>query len=463
MSTVTASILSLAMVLNSTDTLDTTTETSPLLNNARGEHARWSGIGRLSLPRNEQCIASLVDSRSDDDVAGPAYILTSGHCLDTRNGWVIHDQPAQGSITFNYFADTPDARQVFTLKRTIWSSMQGSDLALVELDATLDEVMATGIQPLLLGPSPAPGSKVVMVGEASNPDSGLRAAQCSERNEATVMQFPWVWRRLKANDCPASAKGASGSAVIDLATGRLVSVLNSISVSSPHNNYAVPVQRVLGCFQQGRANLDLESCNLLPGFQFTQQAPVHFLRRLGPDQEMPTWRLSFNFDTPRYRYKQVRDALECEDATGYSGTIPASENHIDEPIAAEPGRHYLCLVGVQSPEQRPFPALMANALSLPAEVIAAGVPQVHYTIDHHSEGHVEINWQSDQPYLSRYLVKFGPPGRMDCDNPIGYRRALTSSQIIPASRLPATLCSRAIDIDGQVAATRIEHLPAEGN
>lgn len=464
MQAATASILGLAMTLTSSDTPSSNGALPALLNNAQGEHAHWSGIGRLNLHRGDKCIATLIDSRNAEvDTTGPAYLLTSGHCMDLRNGWIIHDQPARGAITFNYFADTADARATFALKRTVWSSMQGSDLALVELDASLAEVMAAGIQPLPLGPSPQPGSAVVMVGEASKSDTGLRATHCTERDEATVTQFPWVWRKLKANDCPAGSEGASGSAVIDQATQRLVSVLNSVDVGQTPTNYAIPVQRVLGCFHQGRADLALDSCPLLPGFQFTQQAPAHLLRRLGANNEAATWNLTFAIDTPRYRYKQVRDALECEDATGYSGTIPAGENRIDDPIATDSGRYHLCVLGVHSPEQRPSAALLANALSLPVEVIPAGLPQVRYTIDRHSQGHARINWQPDQPYLSRYLVKHGPPGRMDCGNAIGYRRALTPSQIIPASQLPATLCSRAIDIDGQVTATTTELLPAEGN
>lgn len=462
MPTLTTALLALAMPWAATTTLASTPDAPTLLDNAHGEHAHWSGIGRLNLTGGDQCIATLVDSRSPESTTtGPAYLLTSGHCLDTRNGRIIQDQPAQGTITFNFFADTPNSRPSFALKRTLWSSMQGSDLALLELDASLAQVMATGIQPLSLGPSPAPGSAVVMVGEAGRPDSGLRAAQCRERNQASVTEFPWVWRKLKVNDCPSSGKGTSGSAVIDLASGHLVSVVNSVPVGATQNNYAIPVQRVLGCFHQGHADLSLEQCALLPGFQITQQGPARLLRRLGNDLSAATWDLTLNIDTPRYRYKQVRDALECEDAIGYSGTIPASERRIDDPIGSEPGRYYLCLVGVQSPEQRPFPALLANALSLPVEVIPAGHPQVRYSLDRHEQGHVMVEWQTEQPYLSHYLVKYGAADRMDCNSDFGYRRALTPTQVIQASRLPAILCSRAIDLDRQVASTHRELLPAQ--
>jgi hypothetical protein len=464
MSTKATSLLALTMLWAATETLAATSDTPTLLKNAQGEHAHWSGIGRLNMERGRQCIATLIDSRGPaSTTTGPAYLLTSGHCLETRNGRIIHDQPAQGSITFNYFADTPDARPAFALKRTLWSSMQGSDLALLELDASLAQVMAAGIQPLALGVSPASGSAVVMVGEAGRPDLGLRAAQCTERDQASVTEFPWVWRRLKVNDCPSGGKGASGSAVIDQVSGHLVSVVNSVPVGATQNNYAIPVQRVLGCFHQGHADLSLERCILLPAFQITQKGRARLLRRLGNGSSAATWDLALDIDTPRYRYKQVRDALECEDAAGYSGTIPASERRIDNPIASEPGRYYLCLVGVQSPDQRPYPALLANALSLPVEVIPAGLPQIRYTLDRHEQGHVMLNWQTRQPYLSHYLVKYGAADRMDCDNAFGYRRALTPAQVIPASRLPATLCSRAIDIDGQVASTHSELLPVHGH
>lgn len=72
------------------------------LTNANGENAHWTGIGRLSVPPYTQCIATLIDSREQTSATnGPAYVLTSGHCLSTRNGQIVHDAPAQGTITFN--------------------------------------------------------------------------------------------------------------------------------------------------------------------------------------------------------------------------------------------------------------------------------------------------------------------------------------------------------------------------
>ncbi|MCH7419927.1 trypsin-like serine peptidase [Pseudomonas mosselii] len=445
------------------------------LTNANGENAHWTGIGRLSVPPYTQCIATLIDSREQTSATnGPAYVLTSGHCLSTRNGQIVHDAPAQGTITFNYFIDTPDTRAAFPLKRTVWSSVQGSDLALVELQASLADVMAAGVEPLTLGKRAPAGSEVVMVGEPSRPDSGLRAAYCKETDVDSVTDFPWVWRKLKTNDCPTRSEGASGSPVIERANGRVVSVLNSAAVGqacapggacTPMNNFAIPVQRVMGCFRNAHVDLSVEGCDLLPGFQLAQKPPIRLLKRVASDaqgQPLPaTWNMSFSLDTPYYRYKTVRDALACEDPVGYSATLASSENHIDDPIGSQPGRYHLCLIGVQSADQLPSPALMANALSVPLELLAEGSPQVRYSIDRHQAGHVRINWQTDQPYLRRYVLKLGKPDAVDCTNPFGYRRALMSSQVITAAQLPVTLCSRAIDLDGQVSATRSELLSQE--
>lgn len=488
----TSSLLGLTLAYMSLHAQASSSAASPkapgTLSNASGESVQWSGIGRLSMIPGKQCIATLIDSRgAQPSAAGPAYVLTSGHCVDKRNGVIIHDAPAQGSVAFNYFIDTAQQRKSFGITRRVWSSMQGTDLALLELDSSLDDVMAQGIVPLRLAPSPEPGSEVQVIGEPSVADEGLRVSTCTEQLAEVVVQQPWVWRKARRNDCHGIAEGSSGSPVVTPDDHRIVSVLNSIGATpqgvepcKPDNpchwsdaasvvdrplNYAMPVHRLMGCFRDGRADLSLQGCDLLPGFQWRPREQMRHIAKIITDTQgqavAPTWDLAFDIDTPRYRHKTVDDPLECEEPDGYSGTVIAQENYIDSIIGTEPGWRFLCLIGVQDPDQKPSPALMANSLSLAVEVLAAApVPEPDMAVARQDNGDIRVAWALDPPNLVHYKVKKGAVASTDCDDPSGFRLLRHQAYTFKAAQLPLKLCTRGEDIIGQHSIVRTDLLTA---
>ncbi|MQG92442.1 trypsin-like peptidase domain-containing protein [Pseudomonas sp. MN1F] len=455
--------LSLTLVTHLANASDTTPPPpAPLiLYNSQGQNSQWTGVGRLTW-NNRHCIGTLLDSRDATlGTNGPAYILTAGHCVGGINGKVLVDQAITGSISFNYFVDTQDQRHTVRLKRTLWNSLQGADLALLELDATLGELLALGITPLKPGISPLQGSAVQIAGEPSSIGKGLRLSTCTEWRHDTSSVGSWVWRNARRNDCQGLDEGASGSPVVATGSNRLVSVANSL-----HDNEvgAIPVHRLLGCFSAGRVDLDKEDCQLLPGFQLEPQGnsfkALTKARSLADGSLEPArWGFQFLIDTPRYRYKTSTDALACEDPVGYSGTLSSSETLIDDPIGPEPGTHYLCLIGIQSPEQLPSRALMANSLSVKVDLLPPGRPQARVMTEHSPDGGVRISWLRD-PDVVFYRVKRGAPATTDCHDQSGYRLLRAQSRDIPGSALPLKLCSVAIDVIGQSSEVRTDLLQA---
>ncbi|MBH3413126.1 trypsin-like peptidase domain-containing protein [Pseudomonas putida] len=454
----TLGLMLLSQLADAEDSLPTAPLT--LYNNA-GQNAQWSGVGRL-LWKNRLCIGTLLDSR-DATLAssGPAYVLTAGHCAGGVNGKIIVNQPMTGSIAFNYFADTQDQRRTVPVKQMVWSSMQGADLALLELDATLEELLAQGITPVKIGPSPTSANAVKVIGEPSSLGQGLRLSTCTERFHSFSSVNNWVWRNVRRNDCQGLDEGASGSPVVDSATHRLISVVNSL-----HDNEvgAIPIHRVQGCFRAGQADLELDDCQLLPGFQLTPQGSSFktiVKARTLPDGslEQPRWGFEFLIDTPRYRYKTSTDALACEDPVGYSGTIAADAARIDDPIGATPGTHYLCLVGVQSPDQSASRALMANSLSLAVELLPPGRPKAEVSTERLPNGDIQVNWLRAADIVF-YRVKRGPAATTHCDDHSGYRLLRSQSVVIAHASLPLKLCSVAIDVIRQSSEFRTDLLEA---
>lgn len=130
-----------------------------------------------------------------------------------------------------------------------------------------------------------------------------------------------------------------------------------------------------------------------------------------------------------------------------------------DPIGPEPGVHYLCLIGVQAPEQLPSRALMANSLSIKVELLPPGKPLAQVMIGHLPDGGARISWLRD-PDVVFYRVKRGTPETTDCHDPSGYRLLRALSRDIPGSALPLKLCSVAIDVIGQSSEFRTDLIQA---
>ncbi|KTB74227.1 hypothetical protein AO068_20640 [Pseudomonas sp. ICMP 3272] len=133
---------------------------SLVLLNADGSRDHWNDIGRINSRSGSNCTATLIDTRNADSPPdAPAYALTSGHCISRQNGLIITDGEIEGSVQFNFFTDS--VARSYPLKRVSWSSMQGVELAIVELQPNLETLIKDGIQPLALaielqpaGPTP---------------------------------------------------------------------------------------------------------------------------------------------------------------------------------------------------------------------------------------------------------------------------------------------------------------------
>ncbi|UVK99115.1 hypothetical protein [Pseudomonas sp. B21-048] len=112
--------------------------TSKALQNSEHYYELWSGIGRLGLPSGESCSAVLLDTRNRQSRAiGPAYLLTSGHCVFFEYGSARTNLPLKASVTFHYFHDVPQRKRQYAIRTARWSSLVGTDLAVLEVDATL--------------------------------------------------------------------------------------------------------------------------------------------------------------------------------------------------------------------------------------------------------------------------------------------------------------------------------------
>jgi hypothetical protein len=438
---------------------------SRVLANQQGHHDHWKGIGRIQTDDGLTCTATLIDTRTDsNDEASPAYLLTSGHCLyREHNGMIIADQPVTGTVTFNYFADTLEHQQPYALQRVNWSSMQGVDLAIVELQASLATLIAAGIEPLQMAEEPpAAGTDILTVGAPLAFKSPyLRMAACTHQPSGELIEQPWVWRHTAQNQCKDLKEGSSGSPVLTRDSNQVFAVINT---TTPANgSFGSPISYLRQCFVAGRLSNDPEICPLFPTFSVEPAVPVRRYTKITLDAEgneiYPDWNMAFSIDKPFYRYKTVGQAIECENPREYSQAIEATNARINERIGPKVGIHMLCLVGVDSGDERPSAGLMRNALTLATELQAPGSPSpAQYQISQRA-GRYAISWAYDPRLISKQTFKFGPAPSTDCNDPTGYRgawRTLYLSQ----NQLPVKICSYAYDHADQQSEVREDVLEA---
>ncbi|MFS2156540.1 serine protease [Pseudomonas sp. Pseusp122] len=455
------------------------------LENQDGRYNHWNGIGRIVARDGLHCTATLLDTRSPDSPAdAPAYLLTNGHCLEKKNGLIVTDRAVEGEALFNYFTDTQP--QSFALKQINWSSTQGVDLAVVELQQPLSALIAAGIEPIALARDLPPiGSDILLVGAPLKPGTGhLRLAACTQQESADVLEQPWLWRNSVKNQCRDLSKGSSGSPILSRTSNEVFAVLNTSTqgnpgsgkplelpenfpVPSPDSNYGSAVTFLRSCFAQGLLVQDPQECPLFPAYSITFDSPAKRYAKIGQNADgqpvYPAWDLRFSLDTPFYRYKQVDRASQCESPHHYSAALPAENTRIDDPIGQRPGLHLLCIVGAKATDERPSLGMMRNALTLAAELMPAGPTAAPELLIKPAGSGYSVIFAYDSRLFSHYGVKFGPPRSTDCSDSTGQRKTAPRQVHFASNKLPLKLCTLAYDLNGQPSAVRedlLEQRPA---
>lgn len=455
---------------------------SKVLENTDGARDHWQGIGRLAI-NSGSCTAALLDTRDDIEPDTPAYVLTAGHCIELTNGNIVTDKPVKGTITFNYFTDASGFK-TYPLKTTIWRSMQGVDMAIVELDVSLQKLIEDGVQPLKLArETPANGTDVLIVGAPKGFDqTTLRMAGCTLQPAKDIVEDPWVWRNTFMTRCQDIRGGSSGSPLLDRYSNEIVGVIGTgnfdesivpcrthapctpvgdVYQAIPGNVYGNPTAFLNGCFLQGRiAKNPPSSCQLFPAFTVdTGATTLESYRRVKQQDDgsiaIPTWNYRFSISTDFYRYKTVRKAMECESPHHYSDVEGSANAFINSEIGSEPGHYFLCILGLDSATQKPESGLLKNALSLPVEILD-NKPTTPPDLSIITEVFVTLA-KAEEPHRT-YSIKYGPAATTDCNQPDKYRNDVEMDFFVPGDKLPGKLCSIAYDKSGQASEPRVDLL-----
>lgn len=147
----------------------------------------------------------------------------------------------------------------------------------------------------------------------------------------------------------------------------------------------------------------------------------------------PSWNYRFSIDTPYYRYKTGRDAQACESAAGYSHALDARDALIDDTLPAQAGMHALCIIGVESDQQRSWPGLLRNSVTHAVQLhdpSPARSPRITY--EWIEDGKLLVVAPVVHPHTSKLKLKRGEVGEVDCSDDSGYTFFDTSIAIVRA-------------------------------
>lgn len=460
---------------------------SKLLNNADNQYAHWNGIGKLFQIDRAGCTATLLDTRdTETSDSGPAYVLTAAHCISPISGPKA-DVAYQATIKFNYFNDTAEHYQTYQIHKANWTSLAGTDLAVLELTASLDSLIAEGIRPLKLADTaPTAAGEVHVVGSPEGlAQSGLRLSVCTQEPADTTLVKPLVVHtRYQKHNCKGIGPGSSGGPVIDPATGDIVGVLSGTtygiepeslcfwhglckseqtqSALPDEASHSFPADHLQGCFEKGHFNADASKCTLKPNFDFASHRtpnPHIYLKPKRQSDKTPTWDVAFTISTPLYRFKTVRDAKACYLPEHYSDVISSSNAFIKAPVGRTEGMYFLCLSGVESAEQTPSIGLFRNTQILTARVAQASQPpdsSFTTTIDNE---YLLLEWRKGPAGVLWTQIHVSSATDTDCSavDQKRYQR-IDDSVIIPLAALPLTLCSFNMALDMRTSPVRTDLL-----
>jgi hypothetical protein len=446
-----------------------------LLRNADGRFDRYRSIGQLQGAAST-CTAVLLDTAAP--ATAPAYAMTSGHCVGISGAnEVLLDRDAGGAqVAFDWFTDVAE-HEVVPVTSVAWATMRGTDLAVLELGATVGElqdlglrgwrpveaVAPTGSQDILMLGIPV-GAPIVDIPET---ERYLRLGQCTQDNEPVRLnERQWLWTASLRNDCPQVLPGNSGSAVLDPATGGLLGLISTTTykgeqgaecwlgrpcesgedgeVSFPDTSYAQPVAGLAACFAGGGFATG-GACPLAAGPGPTLEgAPLAVNPSASPPIEgMPPVQAAWDTTVggegiAQYRWKTGPLGTEdCAAEDGYSAPVSVAQA-ITEPLPTTEQRLLLCVVADGD--------ATANASIAVASVdTTPPTAKVRFAVGGDAASGWQIEPVFDPPELSFFLVKGGPATSTDCADTGGYAPYRRIPIDVPADDAPYRFCAIGFD------------------
>ena len=423
------------------------------------------------------CSGALLRARAAD---APAYVLSNGHCARAfGTDEVFIDEAAVGSITFDYFHDAPE-RPIFPVRRLPFSTMKGTDLAILELGVPYGDLARRGIAGFAIERErPDIDEPVVVVGaplQSTPAESFMRLAACRLGGEVPLLlERHWHWFDFVRNRCRDLQPGSSGSPVISRRDGRLLGLINTTTVGSEGTtdcwlgrpcevdgtrgrsmegtSYAVPLWELPRCFDgEGLFRLDLPGCPLDDGRQLRLEPAWMGARNPalaatgtgGARWDIRVGGTAFAL----FRYKTgPAGSVDCRSPSGYGDPQRVSiGSRISDTLPEAEGHYAACVLGTKGSNSVEGGQGPRNASMVTLEIDKTA-PRVAPRFDVQN---LDTSWSLSPVYappeITLYLFKFGSLVDTDCAARSGYRSFLAAPFTISKAQGPVLFCAIGEDL-----------------
>lgn len=416
------------------------------------------------------CTAVFV--KFSDNLNAPAYVLTNGHCSQYWDpNAVYRSLPVPDhSVTFNLFQNVPAAERVtVAAKQIAYSTMKGTDLAIVELAATVGDLNKRGINPLPIANAlPDPGSPIRIVGVPVNdiPTEQwlLRQTTGTQGSKTNLIEFVWTWWAMYANNAPGIVGGHSGSPVMRSYREGVAGLINTTTnggtspcylghpceltpqgaVPRPNTNYMLSVLDVPGCIDaNGNFDLNTPTCKLDKGNNVTITGyPLGAINPdaveiLGQPRQRTLNTTVSGYDYYRYKLSSA-GTFDPSDPNGYSNPARAT-TLINDSLPKAEGQYTLAVIGGNMPTFDQSWQQPAHATVGRIEIDRTPPTLKPDILVRESDTDYIVTLLFAPPELSNYVYKFGKPPEVNASNPKGYQTYRRVPVQIPKASRPVKL------------------------
>ena len=254
---------------------------------------KYNGIGLLEQESEGFCTAFFLNTGGDDNA--PAYAVTNGHCADIHTEpaarEVLINQPSSIVFKLNYFVNAKNRVRPVRVRRLVYATMKGTDISILELDTTFNQLVKEGFTPWTIAAvPPSIGEPIEVIGipmtGVQSSLSYLHRAYCKVGQVVNLREGVYHWEQAIRTRCSVVG-GMSGSPVVSLRSNQVVAIANTgvddkalkqpectknrpceifsdgKVATFPKENYAQRVYHIPSCFdRKGIFNLNLSSCGL---------------------------------------------------------------------------------------------------------------------------------------------------------------------------------------------------------
>ncbi|MFY7930184.1 MAG: trypsin-like serine peptidase, partial [Oligoflexus sp.] len=371
----------------------------------------------------------------------------------------------------------PEQQLIVPVKRLVYSTMRGLDLAILELGKSVGELRALGLQPLSLATkSPRPGDPVRIIGIPEEVPEGqkqfLREHRCREGRRTDVIEWNWYWFDMHANRCADVANGSSGSPLLDADQG-VFALINTTTHGSQGSacalgqpcevtaqgvqprtatNYAVNVTGLERCWKKSAWNFRAKDCPLPEALPFTIElsSPIAFSAKT----QARNWLIEVGAGAEEMVWQQAGRAelMRCRDKKAYGN--PKSLRKLSKvPIVGEEGVYLNCLWPERSSERLPLVLVTHVDLTPPQGDIK---PEITVFPDS-----VSLMLEAKPPEWSSFRYALGRAGRLDCRK-VSLKSLPPRALRISKKEVPASFCVQGFDQAGNASGILQFHIAADG-